>query len=576
MNWRPLGNIKTLTLWLAFTLFLAHPTKQNPLTTTGADDTSTPQSFYYTAGVVEFRPAQNVPNALADNLAGYLEILSSEAAKATDIIVFPEGTLNTIDTATFVPDPTVELETTPCLLGNTSDYSDFLVQLSCAAREARKYVVINLTERAKCIVSKDDPRPCASNGINIFNTNVVFDREGQVISRYRKWNLYGEPKNTTYYTELEFFNTDFGVVFAHFIGFDILFYKPSQWLINLGHTDLIFPSMWFSQLPFLTSVQFQQSWAYKNDVNLLAAGASLPAIGSTGTGIYAGRAGPLLTVMNTGEGERRIYVARVPKKMFNNLSEQPVTAVTETVAQPHVATKRLNEADILLKRDYLDQYESILVDLKNASGRAQHTVCHKSFCCDFELQWHQLTAAGAGQYYSYRLGAYEGMRDEPGAESSNAIRNCAVFTCIGDDIADCGRTFPADFVQQPQIAFDRIVIDVDLQMGYPQLLMWNSLRDDLKPLAVNEFEWEEYEVLVDLVIMRHARYTLNTTTDNLLAFSLYGNYFDGLGFIDRPGTSFPPTSRPTTVDPNGGDGAGVLLQPIIMIWTLFGLLRVVV
>lgn len=225
---------------------------QSPLTPRAADNTNTTAPLYYTAGVVEFRPARNEPNALANNLAGYLEIISSEAAIPTDIIVFPESTLNSGDTATFVPDSTSDLDATPCLLGNTSDYSDFLVQLSCASRAARKYVVINLTERAKCVVSKDDPRPCAPDGINIFNTNVVFDRAGKVISRYRKWNLYGEPKNTTYNTELRFFDTDFGVVFGHFVCFDILFYRPAQWLVNLGFTDLIFPTMWGSQLPFLT------------------------------------------------------------------------------------------------------------------------------------------------------------------------------------------------------------------------------------------------------------------------------------------------------------------------------------
>lgn len=228
---------------------------------------------------------------------------------------------------------------------------------------------------------------------------------------------------------------------------------------------------------------------------MLAAGSSLPAVGSTGTGIYAGRAGPLLSVMKTGEGERRLYVARVPKKTLINRSVPAVAQVTETVVEPK-ATHRLSQADILLKRDYVDQYESILVDLTNTSSRAEYDVCHNTFCCHFELQWHQLTTGGAGQYYTYRLGAYEGMRDEPGAETTNALRNCAVFTCIGNDIADCGRMFPADVVQQPQVAFDRIAIESNFQTGYPYLLMPNSLRDDLKPLAVNEFEWEEYDQLM--------------------------------------------------------------------------------
>lgn len=47
-----------------------------------------------------------------------------------------------------------------------------------------------------------------------------------------------------------------------------------------------------------TAVQIQQSWAYKNNVNLLAAGRNLPSVGSTGSGIYHGRFGPLTAVMS--------------------------------------------------------------------------------------------------------------------------------------------------------------------------------------------------------------------------------------------------------------------------------------
>lgn len=46
----------------------------------------------------------------------------------------------------------------------------------------------------------------------------------------------------------------------------------------------------------------QQNWAYINNVNLLASGASYPPIGSTGTGIYAGKNGVLVSTM-AGSGE---------------------------------------------------------------------------------------------------------------------------------------------------------------------------------------------------------------------------------------------------------------------------------
>ncbi|XP_053948035.1 vanin-like protein 1 [Anastrepha ludens] len=565
----------TLNLFFVCTFLLLYPTNQRPLTVSAAavaaSIATANNSSYYTAGVVEFRPARNAVNSLEDNLAGYVEIISSSAAEPTDIIVFPESTLNSATTSTFVPDPDSAVDTIPCLLGNTSVYSDFLVQLSCSARQARKYVVVNLTERDNCTTSQQDPRPCASSGLNTFNTNVVFDREGRVISRYRKWNLYGEPKNTTYNLELGIFETDFGVRFGHFICFDILFYKPTQSLVDLGIRDFIYPTMWFSQLPFLTGVQFQQSWSYINDVNFLAAGASLPAIGSTGSGIYAGRKGPLVSVMNTGDGERHLYVAQVPKLSENPQRAQAVKEQRTITPAPRLT--HLNQSDILLKRDYLDQYESVLVDLTNATGRLVTDVCYKEFCCHFELQWQQLGST-VGQYYNYRLGAYEGMRDEPGAEGTNALRNCAIFTCTGTNIADCGKLFAANVTQQPQVAFERIVIEGDFEMGYPALLMPNSLRDDLLPLDMDDFEWGESD---NAAGSRHVRYTLNTTTSNLLAFAIYSNFYDGTGFIEQSTSSSQATTvdPTTTTDPNAGGGVGALLQSNLLMWLVVGLLSVV-
>lgn len=203
--------------------------------------------------MVEFRPevfGMNSSELLAAHLNAYLAILESPDISDTDIIVFPEGTLNNGLQATYVPAEQDKI--IPCL--DTSDkFADFFRQLSCAARRLRKYLVINLTEKADCLSAHEDPRPCASSGLNVFNTNVVFDREGRVISRYRKVHVYVENKNTTYEPEFAIFETDFGVRFGHFICFDMLFYTPGMDLIErFGVTDLIFTSLFYSELPFLT------------------------------------------------------------------------------------------------------------------------------------------------------------------------------------------------------------------------------------------------------------------------------------------------------------------------------------
>jgi predicted amidohydrolase len=73
-------------------------------------------------------------------------------------------------------------------------------------------------------------------------------------SRYRKYNLFGETGfSKTPEPELSVFDTDFGVKFGMFTCFDIQFEKPALSLVKeLGITDIVFPTAWFSELPFLT------------------------------------------------------------------------------------------------------------------------------------------------------------------------------------------------------------------------------------------------------------------------------------------------------------------------------------
>lgn len=194
-----------------------------------------------------------------NNSKAYQEIILSNETKHADIIVFPESTLNGLnEPLTYVPKPSEKIS--PCDTQN--NYELFLVEISCKAKEAKKYVVINLTEKEYCSkesqAAKNDSRPCAQNGLSIFNTNVVFDRNGTVISTYRKVNLFGENgKNITNLPEYSTFTTDFNVTFGHFICFDILFQTPAKDLVEQGITDFIFPTMWFSELPFLTGKNYE-------------------------------------------------------------------------------------------------------------------------------------------------------------------------------------------------------------------------------------------------------------------------------------------------------------------------------
>lgn len=78
-----------------------------------------------------------------------------------------------------------------------------------------------------------------------------------MINRYRKTNLFTEPQfNVTSVPEIATFTSDFGVRFGTFICFDILFHEPALQLTRLYNiTDIIYPTAWFSEMPFLTGEQ---------------------------------------------------------------------------------------------------------------------------------------------------------------------------------------------------------------------------------------------------------------------------------------------------------------------------------
>uniref|UniRef100_A0A1B0DIU5 Uncharacterized protein n=1 Tax=Phlebotomus papatasi TaxID=29031 RepID=A0A1B0DIU5_PHLPP len=391
---------------------------------------STPESPDYVGGVVEFTPEnfqQSSEQRIERNMEAYMQIIASEEAQDVDIMVFPESTLNMLNYPTLVPHP--DDEVSPC---ENENYEFFLRNISCAARTHRKYVVINLTEKHPCTQEEqdalNDTRPCAENGLSLYNTNVVMDRTGVVVSRYRKFHLFGEAgKNTTLLPDISTFTTDFNVTFGHFICFDVLFEEPAMELIRAGVKDYVYPTMWFSELPFLTAVQVQYMWAWKHNVNFLGSGANNPDVGSTGSGIYAGRRGPLTYVMSSTP-MRRLLVARVPK---SHLVGDPYTH--DPVAEKFTEQEML---DLKLKRDHLDIYTTKLVDVTQESG--SETLCFDTLCCnfDFEISFNESQVTEDSDYYRYHLGVFDGVRTYDDV-ATGGVLSCGIFACPTDDLESC-------------------------------------------------------------------------------------------------------------------------------------------
>lgn len=255
--------------------------------------------------------------------------------------------------------------------------------------------------------------------------------------------------------DLTTFRTDFNVTFGVCVCFDLLFDEPAISLVERGVHNIVFPTMWFSEIPYLTgkkihifldqnlfrrfspsqnkieldvihikqslknphsshflgtisAVQFQQSWAYANNVNLLAANINWPSMQCSGSGIYAGRLGAL-NVFVSESPVTKILIAKVPTAL-------PVVAVerdlpkfefvqnavySENFPKYDTFESSLNEFsnlsdslghlevedlsyEILLSQDDLTKFTVQFLDFSKGLSQ-KGTACNEGICCSYDI-----------------------------------------------------------------------------------------------------------------------------------------------------------------------------------------------
>ncbi|KAM7347153.1 vanin-like protein 1 [Cochliomyia hominivorax] len=473
------------------------------LTVQRTQQISLPSDPTYNAGVVEFIPARNGQgkSLVKDNLQRMKAIIESEQSKDLDILVFPEFVLNNIDVMTYVPDPKDKIS--PCEIPN---YDWFLTELSCAIRSSKLYVVINVVEKFQCTRNEEH---CGEEGLKKYNTNVVFDREGRVISRYRKTHLYRYEwysENVLTKPELATFTTDFGVTFGHFICFDMLFYEPAQVLIReLNITDIVYPTYWFSELPFLTAVQLQEGWAFANNINVLAADASYPAGQNTGSGIYAGRLSRLTAVINE-QPTTQVLTAKVPKR--HSLDSYQMPPVQKPLFVPLLESTRYTKLNLL--RDYN-------VDIFNTTLLEEYF----TIVDEFHVKRVKITESFRHSSYRYRLAAYSGTRTTFQRIDSSNQSVCALIACTGEDLYTCGHIFPESVLVGNKYYFKTINITGDFGNSHRRLIMPSTVNSVILPLTVDSFEWQEKEENSTTTIQM----SLLEPQLDLLTFGIWANYF---------------------------------------------------
>lgn len=342
---------------------------------------------------------------VAKNLAAYEEAAKQAAVEKADMIVFPEdgimfsfskwADVNT--TAEDVPDAGA----VPCV--DKKDHLPVLTNLSCMAKENQMYVVANLIDKKPCT-----RQPCPEKTV-FYNTNVAFDRNGTLVSRYHKNHLFVEPfMSSPDPPEFAVFETDFGVRAGMFICFDVLFREASELVTHHNVTLAISSTWWFDELPSLYAVAEQQAWSLRHGVPLLAANIQKKPVGSLGSGIYAGIRGPL-NYTYSPDGKAKLLVA--------SLDETPVNPRYhgDEIAPP----KRVHLN--LKNRPY------IRLALWNPSGK--YRVCHGNFCCRARFETDMIR----DQFYLFAFDGHDHIQNRWALR----VQKCIVAVCKKPELKEC-------------------------------------------------------------------------------------------------------------------------------------------
>lgn len=430
---------------------------------------SVPTDDQYIAAVVEYSGTRNfslspIENA-RNNVKRYADIMKKAAEFNVDIIVFPEVGLFSFDNTIFVevPDPKDKI-----IPATDESIHEVLKNLSKAAIDNKLYVLVNLHELHK-------------NGTKDYkyNTNVVFDRNGTVIARYRKYNLFGEIYlDRTEKPEYVIFNTDFGVTFGTFTCFDIVFEEPAMGLVNTYNvTDIVFPTAWFSELPLYIAIQEQSAWAYATNVNLLASGYNNVTAGNTGSGIYAGRKGPIVYIESESNGTK-ILIGKVPKMTAKDKSAslEPGNIIPYDKSETNSVPILHEDLQIYVTKLIApDKFKPTKTEQFNISGsndlkglekeyNIDEKLCHGDFCCNFNLsfsvKYYQdkynfkgdltFNKTDAFYHFKYRLIVLDGIRQYIVGNSSGQ-QVCAITPCLKDGLDSCAITNKGDTPLDDQI-----------------------------------------------------------------------------------------------------------------------------
>jgi pantetheine hydrolase len=228
--------------------------------------------------------------------------------------------------------------------------------------------------------------------------------------RYRKINLFNEPKLTPGDEDQRVtFQSDSGVTFGTFTGFDILFENPSRTVLhNSNVTVVVFPTALNSSMPFftceyllqsfvlflylpITALSIQHGYASANGVNLFAANYGEPKNAHGGSGIYSGD-GTKMNVYIDGSPSSKLIVSNVAARSHRmektvcstNVSSSSGVGSSKTKYALPGSLSTTNITNYVTKKDF-DAWKYIFQSITLDKGDFSTTVCHNNLCCTFNI-----------------------------------------------------------------------------------------------------------------------------------------------------------------------------------------------
>ncbi|GAB6023858.1 hypothetical protein CHUAL_008597 [Chamberlinius hualienensis] len=449
----------------------------------------------------------------------YEQQITAASAQGAELIVFPEYGITGVSITssrelikpylqmlpTVIPDP--DQPWNPCLNASRDEFNvTVLHRLSCSAMSNNLIVVANMGTIVKCNSTED--LSCPTDGVYQFNSDIVFDKNGTIVTTYHKVNLYLEPQfdRPPYPPDYVSTFTHNSITYGLITCFDILWYYPLVQMVESNRINqILMPTAWDDGLPFLTSVQSQQAWSIGLNINLIAANVQRSKDGYRGSGIYSGSAGYINYTYDTSNTNRLILsqISLTPGQLVPKLLPPPIAYFDYTG----------------IIYDDLSGYSFLPLNT-TSSVEGNATIVTGNITCSVNYALNELVIDG-----DYMLASYQGKITLGYGSYILAIEVCSVLYCYdaNDPVNTCSKTTSGVI----NANFTKLNLGAQLNTNY---VYPNILRSDLQ--LVDPVDWSFYKSTVWEEEQLPSNVTMVQLTTNsnfshsLSVASLYGRRYD--------------------------------------------------